>query len=131
MPPPCIARELLVQGAVAHAARRIRQRAGIMNGPKMSRLIAAALLSWLLLAPPLQTGYIPQIDAGAPISHWYVVTSFDSAASCTKAREARITSAWDSVDKTQKVLKRKRRRRLLLWAYLWECVPGEGADQSR
>jgi hypothetical protein len=38
------------------------------------------------LAPPLQPGYISHIDAGAPISQGFVVTSFDSAASCEGER---------------------------------------------
>jgi hypothetical protein len=102
-----------------------------MHVGEKSGLIAAALASWLLLAPPMETGWIPRIDASAPIPRWYLVASFNSAASCNKAREARITSALNSLDGAQKILKRQRRRRLLLWAYLWECLPGDDPGRSR
>jgi hypothetical protein len=102
-----------------------------MHVGEKSGLIAAALAGWLLLAPPMETGWIPQLDAGAPISRWYLVDSFNSEASCNKARDARITSASNSLDRAQKILKRERRRRLLLWAYMWECLPSGDPDLSR
>jgi hypothetical protein len=102
-----------------------------MHVGEKSGLIAAALAGWLLLAPPIETGWIPQIDAGAPISRWYRVASFNSVASCNKAREVRITSASNSLDRVQKILKRERRRRVLLWAYLWECLPSDDPSLSR
>jgi hypothetical protein len=102
-----------------------------MHVGKKSCLIATALAGWLLLAPPMETGWIPQIDASAPVSRWYLVISFNSAASCSNAREARITSALNSLDRAQKILKRERRRRLLLWAYLWECLPSNDAGLCR
>jgi hypothetical protein len=102
-----------------------------MHVGEKSGLIAAALAGWLLLAPPIETGWIPQIDANTPVSRWYLITSFNSAASCSNAREARITSALNSLDRAQKILKRERRRRLLLWAYLWECLPSDDPGLSR
>jgi len=83
--------------------------------------IAAVLLTWVLLAPPMGVGYVPPIDAGAPMARWYLVASFNSAASCVEAREARIATALNSFDRAQKIIRRERRRRLLLWAYMWEC----------
>jgi hypothetical protein len=102
-----------------------------MHVGEKSGLIVAAFAAWVLLAPPMETGWIPQIDASAPVSRWYLVTSFNSAASCSYAREARITSSLNSLDCAQKILKRERRRRLLLWAYLWECLPSDDARLSR
>jgi hypothetical protein len=92
-------------------------------------VFALVLVGWLLLAPPLEPGFIPPIDAAAPISNWRIVDSFTSEASCGKAREARIASASNSLYRTQKILKRQRRRRLLLWAYLWECHENESATE--
>jgi hypothetical protein len=100
------------------------------NG-RRAGLIPAALVIWLLLAPPLETGYIPQIDAGAPMSRWYIIASFHSVASCSQARDARIAGALKSFDRAQKILRRERRRRLLLWAYMWECLPDESGGAVR
>jgi hypothetical protein len=102
-----------------------------MDVGEKSGLIAAALAGWLLLAPPMETGWIRQIDASAPVSRWHLITSFNSAASCSNAREARITRALNSLDRAQKILRRERRRRLLLWAYLWECLPSDDPGLSR
>ena len=110
---------------------RSKRGAGIMHVGENLGLFASALAGWLLLAPPMETGWIPQIDINAPISRWYLISSFNSEASCSNAREVRITRALNSLDRAQKILKRERHRRLLLWAYLWACLPSDDTGLSR
>ncbi len=93
--------------------------------------LPTVLAGWLLLAPPLHYGYIPDIETRTPTSGWYLIDRFDSAQSCAMARQFRIASAFNSLDRARKVLRRERRRRLLLWAYMWECQRSTGDDSSR
>ena len=91
----------------------------------MKPAIAAALASWLLMAPPIDTGWSAKIDPSAPISHWWVVNSYDSAEQYYLVRLGRIMVAMRSLDKARDEIKRARRHRLLIWAYLWECDPSD------
>jgi len=97
---------------------------------RIHHTIAVLVASWLLLAPPLRYGYVPEIEVSTPITRWYLIGRFDSADSCGRARQFRITNAFNSLTSARKTLRRERRRRLLLWAYLWECEPGGAAGSS-
>jgi hypothetical protein len=47
------------------------------------RAPAITLVGWLLIAPPM---YGHQLDAGAPISNWTALNSFDSSDECSEAK---------------------------------------------
>jgi len=50
-----------------------------------------------------------------------VVNRYDSAADCDFARVGRIFTAMDGLDRSPDQIRRERRHKLLIWAYLWEC----------
>jgi len=87
----------------------------------MKPTIAAALVSWFIVAPPIDTGWSAQFDPDTPVSRWLVVNSYDSAADCDFARVGRIFTAMDALDRSPDQIRRERRHKLLIWAYLWEC----------
>jgi hypothetical protein len=43
---------------------------------------ALALLGWYLMAPPVNPKLPEGIDAEAPLSHWSIMGSFDTASEC-------------------------------------------------
>jgi hypothetical protein len=87
----------------------------------MKPTIAAGLVSWLLMAPPIDTGWSARFNPATPLSRWLVVNSYDSAGECDFAREGRIFTAMRALDRSPDEIRRQRRHRLLIWAYLWEC----------
>jgi hypothetical protein len=87
----------------------------------MKPTIAAALVSWFLMAPPIDTGWSARFNPATPISKWQVVNSYNSAESCDFARLGRIFTALNALDRSPDEIRRLRRHKLLIWAYLWEC----------
>jgi hypothetical protein len=94
----------------------------------MKPTIAAALVSWFLMAPPIDTGWSARFDAGTPMSQWLVVNSYDSPQQCEFARLGRVFTAMRALDLSPDQVRRQRRHRLLIWAYLWEC---DASDDPR
>jgi hypothetical protein len=87
----------------------------------------SGLLGKLAFITPMETGWIPKIDAGASISRWDLITSFNYSGFLQQGREARITSALNSLDRAQKIPRRERRRILRLW----ECLPSDDEVLNR
>ena len=87
---------------------------------------ALALVGWYLMAPPsvLTTDdrgkSIPFADQSAPLSHWRIVQSFDSAARCQKAA-AELLDASLSV-KPKRPETRSEVGARLGWAMAYKCV---------
>ena len=91
----------------------------------MKPTIAAALASWILLAPPMDLGWGEKIDPSAPLSQWSVVNTYDTALECDLVRYGRIAGAMRALDRPGDMVEHRRRRRLLIWAYLWECAASD------
>lgn len=91
----------------------------------MKPIIGAALVSWLLMAPPIDTGWKADFDPSTPMSRWSVVNSYDTAEECNLMRDWRIMTAMHALDLAEDQLKRARRHRLLIWDYLWECASSD------
>jgi hypothetical protein len=91
----------------------------------MKPLVAAALASWILMAPPIDTGWSAKINPAMPLSQWFVVNRYDSPQECNLVRDWRILGAMRALDNAKDEVKRVRRHRLLIWAYLWECDPSD------
>lgn len=87
----------------------------------MKVVVGAALASWFLMAPPIDTGWNATFDASTPISHWSVVKTYDTAEECNLVREWRIMQAMRALNGNEDLIKRARRHKLLIWDYLWEC----------
>ncbi len=94
----------------------------------MRPMIGAVLATWLLMAPPIDTGWKADVDAGTPMSRWWVVDTYQTAWQCNLMREWRIMTAMRALDSVEDPyrghhqLKRVRRHKLLIWDYLWECA---------
>ena len=57
-----------------------------MAGMKLRHAAALALVGWYLMVPPLAgTKQHPGLDTNAPISHWSIYKSFDTAKACETA----------------------------------------------
>ncbi len=91
----------------------------------MKLIVGAALASWFLMAPPIDTGWKADFDPGTPISRWLVVNSYDTAEQCNLVREWRIMTAMRTLDRSADQLKRARHHKLLIWDYLWECASSD------
>jgi hypothetical protein len=97
----------------------------------MKLIVGAALTTWLLVAPPIDTGWKADFDPSTPISKWLVVHTYDTADECNLVRQWRILdgmSALDAVNDPYRgydQVKRARRHRLLIWDYLWECASSD------
>lgn len=97
----------------------------------MKPIIGAALVGWLLMAPPIDTGWKADFDPATPMSRWSVVDSYDTAEECNLVRDWRIMTAMRELDRAEDhdrandQLKRTRRHRLLIWDYLWECASSD------
>ena len=106
----------------------------------MKPTIAAALSSWLLMAPPIGGGYSLTFDAATPISRWLVVNSYESPDECEFARLGRVANAMRDLDcvlnkpspglgscgtHRRGEIRRGRLHHLLIWAYLWECASSD------
>jgi hypothetical protein len=68
-------------------------------------LAALALVGWYLMMPPDSARIPHDVDADAPLSHWVIVTSFDSEDNCEKALTDLQNNFQDpiSLDKTGKL----------------------------
>jgi len=95
------------------------------QGIVMKLVVGAALTTWLLMAPPIDTGWKADFDPSTPISRWMVVRTYDTAAECNLVREWRILSGMSDLDLAQDQVKRARRHKLLIWDYLWECASSD------
>ncbi|HEY2106860.1 MAG TPA: hypothetical protein VGH29_13780 [Candidatus Binataceae bacterium] len=93
----------------------------------MKLIVGAALASWFLMAPPIDTGWDADFDPGTPISHWSVVKTYDTAQECNLVRYWRIMNAMHELEQNEDQIKRARRRKLLIWDYLWECHSSDDA----
>jgi hypothetical protein len=91
----------------------------------MKVLVGAALASWFLMAPPIDTGWKADFDPSTPISKWMVVNTYDTADQCNLVRDWRIMTAMRSLDQAEDQVKRACRHRLLIWDYLWECASSD------
>ncbi len=91
----------------------------------MKVIVGAALVSWLLMAPPIDTGWKADFDPSLPMSRWSVVNTYDSAQECNLVRDWRIMTAMRELDRSKDEVKRLRRHRLLIWDYLWECASSD------
>jgi len=56
-----------------------------VGNPNSRHLAALAFVGWYLMMPPDSAKIPHSVDAGAPLSHWFVVTNFDSEENCEKA----------------------------------------------
>ena len=56
-----------------------------MSNPKSRHLAALALVGWYLMMPPDSAKIPHDVDADAPLSHWVIVTNFDTEDNCEKA----------------------------------------------
>jgi hypothetical protein len=88
----------------------------------MKVYVGAALATWLLMAPPIDTGWKADFDPSTPLSRWLVVNTYDTAQECDLVRQWRIANGMRALDLAgNSELRRIRRHRLLIWDYLWEC----------
>ena len=87
----------------------------------MKLLVGAALASWLLMAPPLDTGWQANFDPSTPLAKWSVVNTYETAQQCDLVRQWRIALAMRILNRSADLVKRARHRKLLIWDYLWEC----------
>jgi hypothetical protein len=87
------------------------------------RLVAGAALSaWLLMAPPIDTGWKADFDPSTPFYRWLVVNTYNTEQECNLVRGWRIMNAMRTLEHSADLVKRKRHRKLLIWDYLWECA---------
>jgi hypothetical protein len=72
-----------------------RQRRPAPQGKmKLHGAAAVALLGWYLMVPPMQGGYSPK---RAPLSHWGLFESFDTARECRNFQDDALKSTKDSL----------------------------------
>ncbi|GEM_PF-5174045 len=88
----------------------------------MKLVVGAALSAWLLMAPPIDTGWRADFDPSTPLYRWSVVNAYDTEQECNMVRGWRIMNAMRTLEHSADLVKRKRHRRLLIWDYLWECA---------
>ena len=83
-----------------------------------SRLFAAlAFVGWYLVMPPNSARIPHEVDSEVPLSHWIVVTSFDTEDNCEKALTDLQNKEEDptDLDKTGKLAKFSRNRPMPHW----------------
>src|ERR1700677_2784680 len=60
---------------------------------RLSHVLALLSVGWYLMVPPRPTGGMLDFDLDAPLSHWDIEGSYDTAGQCEGARHAWIKKA--------------------------------------